>query len=368
MMLIAAGQVYEQGTLREGRAVEVTDGRITALRDLGRDTPDLTVPLLMPGATDLQVNGGGGVLFNTTPTPDGLAAIAAAHRGLGTVSILPTVITDAPEVTNAAADAVIAAMAADAPGIAGIHIEGPHLAPARRGTHEARFLRPLDRRMIDTLARLRDADVPVMLTLAPELADPALMAEAVAMGVRLSAGHSMANAEETRTALANGVTLFTHLFNAMPQMTSREPGIIAAAILSDAYCGLIADGIHVTPEMIRIALAARPVKDRVFLVSDAMPTVGGPDRFRLYDMEIRVDNGRLVNTAGALAGAHVDMIGSLRWLHQNCGVDLAQAVAMATDIPRRAMGLAPLAVAEGGRLADLASLDEDLQLAALPAS
>ncbi|MDO5657368.1 MAG: N-acetylglucosamine-6-phosphate deacetylase [Paracoccus sp. (in: a-proteobacteria)] len=367
-LLVAAGQIWRDGALQTGQAVEITAGRVSRIRPLGQDRPDARVALLMPGATDLQVNGGGGVLFNSTPTPEGLAAIAAAHRGLGTVSILPTVITDAPEVTDAAADAVIAAMALGAPGIAGIHIEGPHLAPARRGTHDARFIRPLDRRMIETLARLRGADVPVMLTLAPELADPALMAEAVAMGVRLSAGHSMANAEETRAALSRGVTLFTHLFNAMPQMTSREPGIIAAAILSDAYCGLIADGIHVSPEMIRIALAARPVADRVFLVSDAMPTVGGPDRFRLYDMEIRVEDGRLVNTAGALAGAHIDMIGSIRWLHRNCGVDLAQAVAMATDIPRRAMGLAPLAIAEGVPVADLVALDEDLQLSALPAA
>ncbi|MDO5528540.1 MAG: N-acetylglucosamine-6-phosphate deacetylase [Paracoccus sp. (in: a-proteobacteria)] len=361
-MLIAAAQCFENGALRANRVIEIASGRVAAVRDMGAEKADLSVDILMPGCTDLQVNGGGGVLLNTDPSPEGLARIAAAHLGLGTVSILPTVITDAPEITEAAADAVIAAIEARIPGIAGIHIEGPHLAPLRRGTHDARFIRPLDRRTLDLLARLRGAGVPVLLTLAPELADPALLAEAAGLGVVLSAGHSMANAAQTQIALSQGVTVFTHLFNAMPQMSARDPGIIAAAILSGAYCGLIADGVHVAPEMIRIALAARPVPGRVFLVSDAMPTVGGPDHFRLYDMEIRVEHGRLVNAEGALAGAHIDMISSLRWLHAHCGVALGEAIAMATDIPRRAMGLAPLAIAPGMDARDLVALDSGLHL------
>ncbi|MTH76978.1 N-acetylglucosamine-6-phosphate deacetylase [Paracoccus aestuariivivens] len=363
-MLIAAERLWTNGGMAEGLAIDVEAGRVTALRPLGQDIPDLTVGFLMPGCTDLQVNGGGGVLFNADPTPEGIAAIAAAHHRLGTAQILPTVITDAPEVLDAASDAVIAAMGQS--GVAGIHIEGPHIALERRGTHDARFIRPLDQRTMDVLRKLRAADVPVLLTLAPELADPALLREAAAMGVVLSAGHTMASADETRTAMANGICMFTHLYNAMPQMTSRQPGVIAAAILSDGWCGLIADGIHVSPEMLAVALNARPRPDRCFLVSDAMPTVGGPDHFTLYGMDIHVQDGALVNAQGSLAGAHIDMLESMRRLIAMTGLPLERAIAMTTDLPRQAMHLPQLAVAKGTPIRDLVALDDDLQLLAWP--
>ena len=334
------------------------------LRPLGRDRPDLTVPFLLPGLTDLQVNGGGGVLFNADPSPDGIAAIIAAHRALGTAAILPTLISDAPEVMEAAAAAVIAARGM--PGLAGIHLEGPHIAPARRGTHEARHIRPLDARSMAVLERLRAAGVPVLLTLAPETAAPDLLAQARALGVVLSAGHSTADAARTRAALDAGVTMFTHLFNAMPPMTSREPGIAAAAILSGAWCGLIADGIHVSAEMLAIAMAARPRGDRCILVSDAMPTVGGGETFALYGRRITLREGRLVNDEGALAGAHLWLAEAVRRLVAMTGIAPARAFAMAGDLPRRAMGLAPLRIRPGLPAAELLALDEDLRPVPLP--
>ncbi|MTH35287.1 amidohydrolase family protein [Paracoccus limosus] len=361
-MLISADLVWSRGALRPGLAVETRAGRVAALRPLGADTPDLHLPLLMPGLTDLQVNGGGGVLFNAEPSVAGITAIAAAHRRLGTARILPTVITDTPEVIEAAAAAVIAARAEGLAQIDGIHIEGPHIAPERRGTHDARFIRPLDTRTLAVLARLRAADVPVLLTLAPECCDPALLAQAVGLGVVVSAGHSRADAGQTRAALAAGVGMFTHLYNAMPQMQSRDPGIIAAALLSDAWCGLIADGIHVAPEMLALAMAARPRRDRCFLVSDAMPTVGGPDRFRLYGMDIAVRDGALVNPEGALAGAHVSLLDCVQRLVALTGTAPGRAIAMAGDLPRRAMRLPPLRIARGMAVADLIALDADLRL------
>lgn len=361
-MLIAADRIWTGRALRPDLAVETAAGRITALRPLGRDTPDLRLPLLMPGGTDLQVNGGGGVLFNAQPSVAGLTAIAAAHRSLGTARLLPTVITDAPEVMEAAAQAVIAARRDGLAGIDGIHIEGPHIAPERRGTHDARFIRPLDARTLAVLAGLRTADVPVLLTLAPECSDPELVAQALALGVVVSAGHSRADAAQMRAALHGGISMVTHLFNAMPQMQSREPGPVAAAILSEAWCGLIADGIHVAPEMLALAMAARPRPDRCFLVSDAMPTVGGPDRFHLYGMEIAVRDGALVNAQGALAGAHVCLLDCLRRLVSQAGTPLDRAIAMATDLPRQAMHLPALQIAPGTALADLVALDTDLAL------
>lgn len=363
-MLIAADKIWTDGALKTGLAIEVEAGKIMRLRSLGNDTPDLHMAYLMPGCTDLQVNGGGGVLLNADPTVAGIEAIAEAHRKLGTVSILPTLITDAAEKMEAAADAIIATMGR--PGIAGIHIEGPHIAVERRGTHDPQFIRPLDQRTMKVLKRLRKADVPVLLTLAPERNDPALIREAAAMGVVLSAGHSTATAAEAQEAMANGVTMFTHLFNAMPQMTSRDPGMIAAAILSDAWCGLITDGIHVSPEMLQITLNARPVTDRCFIVSDAMPTIGGPDHFSLYGMDIHVKDGALVNAEGSLAGAHVDMVTSIRRLVRMTGVNPARAIAMATDIPRKAMGLPDLKIQQGTEISDLIGLDDELRLSHAP--
>lgn len=359
-MLISADRAWIDGQLQTGFAIETDGQTVTALRPLGSDRADRHVPLLMPGCTDLQVNGGGGVLLNADPSLAGIKTIAAAHRRLGTVSIMPTLITDAPERMEAAASAIIAAMGH--PGIAGLHLEGPHLAPEKRGTHDARFIRPLDDRTMTILHRLRAAKVPVLLTLAPELADPDMLRKAAAMGVVLSAGHSLANADQARQAMDDGVTMFTHLYNAMPQMSARDPGMIATAILSDAYCGLITDGIHVSPEMLTLTLAAGRRKDRCFIVSDAMPTVGGPDRFDLYGMQIRVENGALINSEGALAGAHIDMLESLRRLIAMTPTTLDQAIAMATDIPRKAMGLPPLRIAPGTPVQDLIALDHNLHL------
>ena len=364
-MLIASDKTYVDGALCPGLALEIQGGQVRALRPLGDDRPDLTVAVLAPGLTDLQVNGGGGVLLNTSPTPEGLRAIRAAHLGLGTAALLPTVITDTPEVLEAAADAAIACKGE--PGLEGLHIEGPHISARKKGTHDPRHIRPLDQRSMAVLRRLRAAQVPVLLTLAPEETDPALLHEAAAMGVILSAGHSMASAQQTRQALADGVTMFTHLFNAMPQMESRAPGIVAAAILSDAYVGLIADGIHVDWDALRVAMAARPRADRDFLVSDAMPTVGGPDSFILYGQPIHVDGGRLVNAQGALAGAHVSLLECVRRLVAHTPIPLAKALEMASDIPRRAMGLAPLRLEPGLPVDQVLALDgPELARIALP--
>lgn len=363
--LIAPALTWVEGALRPGLGLRIRGGRIESVAPLAGATPDLRVHLAMPGPTDLQVNGGGGVLFNTDPSAAGIAAIRAAHRRLGTHAILPTVITDAPEVLDAAADAVIAARGQ--PGIEGIHIEGPHIAPERRGTHDPSHIRPLDVRTLAVLERLRAAGVPVLLTLAPELADPALLARARALGVVLSAGHSSASADEAGAAFGRGITMATHLFNAMPPLHHRAPGLAAAAILSDAWLGMIADGLHVDWPMLRLAIAARPQREqgpgRCFLVSDAMPTVGGPDQFTLYGKRIRLENGRLVNDQGALAGAHLDMMTALARLHLLGGVALKDCIAMATDAPRAAMGLAPLRIAPGTPAGAVAVLDAGLGFA-----
>lgn len=366
---LVPARLLDGETLVAGRALRLCDGEVVAVEEAdaaGGDGAPVTRSghLAVPGYFDIQVNGGGGVLFNTSPDVAGLAAIGAAHRALGTTSILPTVITDAPDVLDRAADAVVAARGRH--GIAGLHIEGPHISIEHRGAHNTDFIRPFDDRTMAVLERLRANHVPVLLTLAPEVVPLETIAQVVKMGVVVSLGHTAASTAQVDAALEAGATAVTHLYNGMRQMGSRDPGIVGAAIDSEAYCGFIADGHHVSERMLRIAMRARPVPDRMVLISDAMPTVGGPDHYTLYGETIHLVDGKLVNKRGSLAGVHADMATSVRWLVENVGTELAEALKMATSIPARMMGLSGrIGTLEAGARADIVLLDDDLSCAAV---
>ena len=322
--------------------------------------------IISPGFIDLQVNGGGGVLLNQTPSVAGMQAMAAAHRRFGTVAILPTVITDRPEVLAQAVGAAIAAKGVQ--GIAGLHIEGPHISVARRGTHAAAFIRPMDAITMNHVARLRSAGVAVMITVAPEAVTPAQIGELSALGAVVSLGHSDSSFEATNQCLAAGASCFTHLFNAMSQMVNRAPGVVGAAINSQAYAGFICDGQHVADEMLGLALRARPVADRMFLVSDAMPTVGGPDSFVIYGQTITLHDGQLLNQEGSLAGAHVTQLEGVARLVGKLGIAPEAALRMAITVPARLMGLDQLARLKGRVLGDVVHLDAQFETTrALPA-
>lgn len=364
---LAPGQLFDGEMLATGRALRIAAGRIAAvapLAEAGRDGAEVVSHpgLAVPGYFDIQVNGGAGVLFNAAPDEAGLAAIGATHRGLGTTSFLPTVITDAPEVMERAADAVIGAIGRH--GVVGIHIEGPHISVERRGAHSTDFIRPFDGRTQAVLERLRSHHVPVLITLAPEVVPVETIARLARMGVVVSLGHTAATAAQVDAAIAAGATAVTHLYNGMAQMTSREAGVVGAAIDSDAYCGFIADGHHVADRMLRIAMRARPVPDRMVLISDAMPTVGGPDHYTLYGETIRLVDGKLVNSRGSLAGVHIDMAASVRRLVDVTGVALGEALKMATANPARMMGLSgTVGTLAPGSAADIVLLRDDLTCA-----
>jgi N-acetylglucosamine-6-phosphate deacetylase len=357
MTLLQPDLIFDGQSLRKG-VLRLDGDRVVAIQD---GAGERIAGILSPGFIDLQVNGGGDVLLNTSPTVAGMQAIAAAHRRFGTVGILPTVITDAPDVLDAVTDAALAARGL--PGILGLHIEGPHISVPRRGTHKAAFVRPFDDRTLTAVRRLRAGGVRVMLTLAPEAATPAQVAELAALGVVISIGHSDATGAEVRGLLVAGASCFTHLFNAMSPMVNRAEGVTGACINSHAFAGIICDGVHVADEMVGLAIRARPLPDTTFLVSDAMPTVGGSDRFTLYGREIHVENGRLVNAEGSLAGAHVTMAESVKRLIDKVGLAPEAALRMATTIPARVMGL-PTGII-GQSAADLVILDQDWQVRAL---
>lgn len=358
MSWIAPDRLFDGVRLRSGLALRLLNGRVSDIAPREEVADVLRLKgTITPGFVDLQVNGGGDVLLNADPTPEGMARIAAAHRGLGTVAILPTVITDAPEVLDQTAEAALEARGRD--GLIGLHIEGPHIALPRKGTHEPVHIRPLDARTLAVVRRLRAESVPVMITLAPEAATAAQIGELAAMGAVVSLGHTDATAEEARAALAAGARCFTHLFNAMSQMQNRAPGVVGAAINSTAAAGIICDGIHVADEMVALALRARPEPDTTFLVSDAMPTVGGSDRFVLYGREIRLEGGRLVNAEGSLAGAHVTLAQSVKRLVRVLRVAPETALRMAVSVPARLMDRPDLARIEGRAAGDLMRLDAD---------
>lgn len=354
-------RVFDGHDLHFNATAEISDGCITDLH-LDSNTPHSVsvAGLLSPGFVDLQVNGGGGVLFNNDATKEGIKVITDAHRLFGTTALMPTIITDHPDVMDKAADAAIAAVASS--GFIGLHLEGPHISVKRRGTHATEFIRPLDKRTMATIERLVSADVKVKITLAPESVTAEQVAHLVAMQTLVSVGHTDASSEAVGELLVAGADCATHLFNAMSPMTSRAPGAVGAVINSDCYAGIICDGHHVSNEMVGLALRARPVPDRMFLVSDAMATVGGPDQFSLYGQTIKLSGGRLVNSEGNLAGAHLTQAEGVRRLVDHVGVGLRQALKMVTSTPADCVGKPELGQLVGRHVHDAIVLNDDLSV------
>jgi len=319
--------------------------------------------LLAPGFIDVQVNGGGGALLNDNPSVETVRTIATAHRRFGTGGLLPTVITDAPEIIARAVDSVARAMAEGIPGVLGIHIEGPFLDVARKGAHAARFIRAMDEADADQIAHFATR-CPVMLTLAPNRVPPALVRKLAQAGVLVSLGHAETSYQEARHALDAGARAITHLYNAMSQMTGREPGLVGAALSEpDCYVGIIADGYHVHDAALRVALAAKP-DSRLMLITDAMPTAAdGPDHFELQGRMVTRDAGRLSLADGTLAGSDLTMDAAVRFCVHRLGVDLGAALRMASLTPacflRREHDLGRIAP---GHLASMVLLGEDLQV------
>ena len=338
---IAASHVFDGLAVHRDRAVLVDGSRIAALvprRDVPAGVPVAALPeglWLAPGFIDTQVNGGGGVLFNDTPTPDAIATIVRAHRKFGTTALLPTLITDVPETTAKAIRAVDEA-AASMPGVIGIHLEGPFLSPERPGVHDPRRLRrPNDDDLAMITAKRRGV---TLVTLAPEQVPSGFVSALASAGVRVALGHSMATYVETRAAMADGLTGFTHLFNAMRPLASREPGPVTAALENPAaWFGMIVDGVHVDPAVLRLALRglAQPM-----LVTDAMPPVGANgSAFTLYGDEITVRDGRCLRRDGTLAGSMLDMASAVRNSVDLLGVGLTDALRFASSNPANFLGL-----------------------------
>lgn len=364
------GKFLTDHGFREDVAVLVEEGRIVALVPL--DDPrvaaatavDLQGHTLLPGYIDAQVNGGGGYLFNNTPDVHALTEIARAHRRFGTTGMLPTLISDDAGVMEKAIAATAEAIDAGVPGVLGIHLEGPYIAPARKGTHDASKFRVPDAAEVAMAASLRNG--VTLLTLAPEQVPVETVRALVAAGVIVAAGHTAGSYEQIRAGLDAGITGFTHLYNAMSPLQGREPGAVGAAMEdADSWCGIIVDGVHVHPASLRVALAAKP-RGKLFLVTDAMPPVGADDpSYSLYGEIITAVDGVVRNAAGALAGSALDMATAVRNSVRLLGLPLEEAARMASTYPAQFLGLGDRygRIAPGYQ-ADLVLVDDDLQVVA----
>lgn len=368
-LALVNGRVLTDAGFRDDLAVLVEGGRIAALIGAGEahSLADMRIDLhggyLLPGFIDAQVNGGGGVLFNNARDVEALRAIGRAHRRFGTTGFLPTLISDDAEVMRQAIAATRQAIAEQVPGVLGIHLEGPYIAPARKGTHDAAKFRVPDAGEIAMAVSLDNGCT--LITLAPERVPADSIRALVAQGAIVAAGHTAGSYEEIRGGLEAGIRGFTHLYNAMSPLQGREPGAVGAALEDrDSWCGLIVDGHHVHPASLRVALAAKP-RGKLFLVTDAMPPVGADDpSYVLYGETITARDGVVRNAAGALAGSALDMVTAVRNCVTMLGLPLEEAARMASTYPAQFLRLDDRYghIAPGYR-ADLVWLDAELRVA-----
>jgi N-acetylglucosamine-6-phosphate deacetylase len=350
-LAIETHRLFDGERLNGPRRIEIVDGRIAALRNAGRSLETDSVvrlppdAILAPGFIDIQVNGGGDALLNDDPSLACIGTIARSHRRFGTTGLLPTLITDHPDKLKQLA--AIAGEAMAIPGVLGFHLEGPHLNPARKGIHPSQFVRPMteeDRvQLLAFAARGRS-----IVTLAPELVPAEVIAGLARSGLRVCAGHTDAAAGQIAAAADKGLAGVTHLFNAMSQMTAREPGVVGAAMADERlFAGIIPDGICVSPMNLKTAYRAIG-RDRLIIVTDAMPTAAGVRSFfRLQGRKITLEDGRLTDEHGTLAGAHLTMNEAVRNAVAMMGASLEDALIMASRTPAAFLGLG----AELGRIA-----------------
>ncbi|TPK70468.1 N-acetylglucosamine-6-phosphate deacetylase [Mesorhizobium sp. B2-4-18] len=367
---LTGARIFDGDDWHEGAALVVRDGLVEAMLPQGALPRDIRAVdtgggMLVPGFVDIQVNGGGGVMLNDHPDVASIETICRAHAPFGTTALLPTLITDTPAITAAAIAAGEAAALQKVPGFLGLHLEGPHLSIARKGAHDPALIRPMTDADQAMLIAARQK-LPVLLTtIAPESVDPARVKALAKAGIIVSLGHSDTGHATAKAFAEAGASVVTHLFNAMSQIGNREPGLAGAAIdIGTLSAGLIADGIHVHPATIRIALDAKQGPGRIVLVTDAMATIGTEmSSFTLNGRTIYRRDGSLRLADGTLAGADLDMISAIRFMHRTVGLELSEVLRMASLYPAQAIGQSHrLGRFANGTAADIVALSDNLDI------
>lgn len=361
-------EVFDGESLRQDAAVLVADGKVTGI--CGRsEVPHGYKPenagegILSAGFVDLQVNGGGGLMLGDAETLEDIEQICAAHLPLGTTALTPTLITDTAQTTRKVVELAIQAWSARVPGFHGLHLEGPHLFAGRKGAHDADLIRPMTAEDLELYISAARTLPSLMVTIAPETVTENQVRDMSEAGIHVSLGHSGASYRACRQIAEAGANCVTHLFNAMSPLQHREPGLVGAALdLGDLNAGLIADGVHVDPVAIKVALKSKSGPGRLFLVTDAMSQTGTDvTSFTLGGREIFRRNGTLTLADGTLAGADIDMPASVRFLVEQVGLDPQTALKMATSIPADVIGQ-PLGRLQEDKAADLVLLGKDFSV------
>ena len=298
---------------------------------------ELDQGILAPGFIDLQVNGGGGILFNNRPTKESLNTIINAHQFFGTTSIMPTVISDSIKVLTKCTRAVAQEIKKNS-GLLGIHIEGPFFSLKYRGVHQKKYISKLSSEYLELFSNLKE--YPVILTLAPECISMKDLNHLASLGIKIMAGHTDASYDELEQAAKNNLNGFTHLFNAMSQMSAREPGAVGAALdFDNLYASIIVDLHHVHHSLIELAYQKKPI-GKLFFISDSMATINhGEPTFELYDEVVSEQNGRITNAEGKLAGSSITQIDAVKNAYQKCNIPLDHALAMASRYPAEFIGV-----------------------------
>lgn len=367
---ITGARIFDGTFWHDDAALVLVDDRIEAIQSgaklpEGIERIDAGGGLIVPGFIDLQVNGGGGVLLNEEPTVAGLRQICAAHAKFGTTALLPTLITDTYEITSRTVEAGKQAKAEGVPGFLGLHLEGPHLSVARKGAHDPKLIRPMEEKDIELMLSCKGVFDAMMITIAPENVTAEQAARLAQAGFMVSLGHTDTTYETAKTYAEAGVRTVTHLFNAMSPLGHRQPGVVGAALdIGSLHVGIIADGIHVHPAAMGVALRSKNGPGKIFIVTDAMSTIGTDMKsFTLNGREILRQDGRLTLADGTLAGADIDMISSVRFAHKAIDLPVEEALRMASTYPAEAAYLADRKGAlKPGFDADFVILTNDLSM------
>ena len=317
--------------------------------------------ILSPGFIDLQVNGGGGKLFNNSPDKESLNTIISAHQYFGTTSIMPTVISDSLNILQKCTD-TISNEIDNNHSLLGIHIEGPFFNVKYRGVHQKQYINTINASYLNLFETLDK--FPVMLTLAPECISIKQLKHLKSLGFKILAGHTDANYDQLEEAVKYGLDGFTHLFNAMGQISAREPGVVGSALdFDETSASIIVDLHHVHPSLINLSFKQKP-KGKLFFVSDSMATINhGEPSFELYDEVVSESNGRIINSEGKLAGSSITQIDAIKNAYQKCSIPLESAISMATLYPAEYLGVSDyIGQLKKGYRADLAHFDSNFHV------
>lgn len=359
--LYTGTEVVPQGTL------VIRDRQIAAVLPqslLNADYPviDLQGLNVSPGFIDLQLNGCGGVMFNDAIAASTLDIMHQTNLRSGTTSFLPTLITTSDDDMHTAMAVVQRYRRVQPYRALGLHLEGPYLHPKRRGIHNADYVRSPDAAMIEAIAQA-GAEIVRLITLAPECVSESAIQRLKQAGVTVAAGHTDADYDQANSGFEAGVSLVTHLFNAMSPWQSRAPGMVGAALnRADVYAGIIVDGHHV--HFTSVALAKRLKGDRLFLVTDATPPAGAAiESFIIGGQRVYCRDGKCVSATGTLGGSALTMIEAIANCVHHVGIPLAEALRMASEYPARAIGLeAQLGRLAPGYTANLTLFDANLNI------